>query len=87
MRSLSVHSLELGLFGVADIVNFDAAGGVRPVEYKRGRPKRNGCDRVQLCAQALCLEEMLGVSIDRADLFYGKTRRASSSSSTRHFAT
>jgi len=77
VRSLPVHSLELGLFGIADVVSFDGAGGVRPVEYKRGSPKRNDCDRVQLCAQALCLEEMLGVSICRADLFYGKTRRRS----------
>lgn len=48
---------------------------VTPVEYKRGRPKQNDCDRVQLCAQALCLEEMLGVSIERGSLFYGKLRR------------
>jgi CRISPR-associated exonuclease Cas4 len=75
VRSLPVRSLELGLFGIADVVAFGEAGGVRPVEYKRGKPKRNDCDRVQLCAQALCLEEMLSVSIPSADLFYGKTRR------------
>ena len=46
-----------------------------PVEYKRGKPKRGGCDKVQLCAQAICLEEMLGASIARGALFYGKTRR------------
>lgn len=46
-----------------------------PVEYKRGRPKRGACDRLQLCAQALCLEEMLGVVIPAGALFYGKTRR------------
>jgi CRISPR-associated exonuclease Cas4 len=46
-----------------------------PVEYKRGRPKKDHCDRVQLCAQALCLEEMLDVNIDRGTLFYGKPRR------------
>ena len=46
-----------------------------PVEYKRGKPKRGACDKVQLCAQAICLEEMLGVSIPRGALFYGKTRR------------
>jgi len=46
-----------------------------PVEYKRGKPKRGDCDKVQLCAQAICLEEMLGVSIERGALFYGKTRR------------
>ena len=46
-----------------------------PVEYKRGRPKRNSCDEVQLCAQALCLEEMLGAAVPAGALFYGATRR------------
>jgi len=46
-----------------------------PVEYKRGRPKRNRCDEVQLCAQALCLEEMLGLAVPAGALFYGATRR------------
>jgi len=46
-----------------------------PVEYKRGKPKPGNCDRVQLCAQALCLEEMLGVPIPSGALFYGQTRR------------
>lgn len=48
---------------------------VTPVEYKRGRPKKDDCDRVQLCAQALCLEEMLGVGIEVGSLFYGQRRR------------
>ena len=46
-----------------------------PVEYKRGTPKLHRADEVQLCAQALCLEEMLGVSIESGALFYGETRR------------
>ena len=46
-----------------------------PVEYKRGKPKEHRADEVQLCAQAMCLEEMLGVSIDQGALFYGQTRR------------
>lgn len=46
-----------------------------PVEYKRGRPKHHDADRVQLCAQALCLEEMLDCDVLRGALFYGKTRR------------
>ena len=46
-----------------------------PVEYKRGRPKPHRADEVQLCAQALCLEEMLGVSIPAGALFYGATRK------------
>ena len=57
----------------------DGAGGVsgavRPVEYKRGKPKEHQADRVQLCAQALCLEEMLGVEVASGHLFYGKVRR------------
>ncbi len=48
---------------------------VTPIEYKRGRPKKNDGDRVQLCAQAMCLEEMLGVTIDAGALFYGKRQR------------
>lgn len=52
-----------------------AIARVTPIEYKRGRPKKNDSDRVQLCAQALCLEEMLGVTIDAGDLFYGKRQR------------
>lgn len=46
-----------------------------PVEYKRGRPKKDQCDEVQLCAQALCIEEMLGASVSEGALFYGKPRR------------
>ena len=46
-----------------------------PVEYKRGKPKISRCDEVQLCAQVLCLEEMLDVAIDEAAFFYGKPRR------------
>lgn len=46
-----------------------------PVEYKRGKPKQNRCDEVQLCAQALCLEEMLGTPVPAGAIFYGITRR------------
>ncbi len=127
-RGLQVHSFEIGLYGVCDVVQFqppelgsnsksslakrierelerarhpctdesgaraDVAGRINsnpehasplpftnwvitPVEYKRGKPKANDCDRVQLCAQALCLEEMLQVQIPRGDLFYGKEQR------------
>jgi CRISPR-associated exonuclease Cas4 len=74
-RSLPVHSLTLGLYGIADVVRIERGREIVPVEYKRGRPKRNACDRVQLCAQALCLEEMLDREIPHGDLFYGQTRR------------
>jgi CRISPR-associated exonuclease Cas4 len=81
--SLSLRSLRLGLVGKADVVEFhkekSTAGKTIwrpfPVEYKRGRPKRDNCDRIQICAQALCLEEMLGHRIEGGALFYGKTRR------------
>ena len=46
-----------------------------PVEYKRGRPKKDNCDKVQLCAQALCLEEMLDIEVPSGALFYGKNQR------------
>jgi len=46
-----------------------------PVEYKRGKPKPDSSDEIQLCAQAMCLEEMLGLSISEGALFYGRPRR------------
>ena len=75
-RSLRVYSLTLGLSGQCDVVEFRrSAQGVPlaghdglwlpyPVEYKRGKPKDDGCDELQLCAQAMCLEEMLCCTID-----------------------
>lgn len=77
VRGLPLCSLELGLIGKADVVEFE--GGVPfPVEYKRGRPKSHRADEVQLCAQGLCLEEMLQLGaggVERGALFYGATRR------------
>jgi len=78
-RGVSLRSLRLGLIGKADVVEFhrQADGTWRPfpVEYKRGKPKANDCDKVQLCAQAICLEEMLSVDIPAGAFFYGQTRR------------
>ena len=78
-RSLAIRSLRLGLSGIADVVEFhrrpDGSWLPFPVEYKRGKPKADDCDTVQLCAQAMCLEEMLNVQIPAGALFYGKTRR------------
>lgn len=75
-RGLPVRSLELGLSGQCDVVEFhEATGEIRIVEYKRGKPKPHRADEVQLCAQALCLEEMLHKPIARGALFYGKRRR------------
>nr|WP_320116788.1 CRISPR-associated protein Cas4 [uncultured Desulfuromonas sp.] len=75
VRTLPIRSSRLGLSGQADVVEFHADGTVLPVEYKRGRPKKDQCDEVQLCAQALCLEEMLSVDIAEGALFYGQKRR------------
>jgi len=74
-----LRSLRLGLSGKADVVEFHKKDSGKwqpfPVEYKRGKPKIDDCDKVQLCAQAVCLEEMLNVEINEGALFYGQTRR------------
>ncbi|GAB6905174.1 RecB family exonuclease N [Desulfosarcina cetonica] len=80
---LPLRSLRLGLVGRADVVEFHRQKTPEgktiwqpfPVEFKRGKPKKDNCDKIQLCAQALCLEEMLAFRIDDGALFYGKTRR------------
>lgn len=78
VRSLPLRSLRLGITGKADVVEFPLGGGTPvPVEYKRGRPKPGLWDEVQLCAQALCLEEMLNLVIAEGALFYGTPRRRS----------
>lgn len=75
-RSLPLRSLQLGLSGIADVVEFGPdKSEVYPIEYKRGRSKAANWDRIQLCAQAMALEEMLGASITEGAIFYGKTRR------------
>lgn len=73
-----LRSLRLGLIGKADVVEFHRQRDnwhPSPVEYKRGKPKGDNCDKVQLCAQAICLEEMLNCTITEGALFYGTTRR------------
>lgn len=75
---MSLRSLRLGMVGKADVVEFHRtpSGDWRPfpVEYKRGRKKPDNRDNVQLCAQALCLEEMLHAAIPRGAIYYGKER-------------
>ncbi len=85
-RSVPVASLSLGLTGICDVVEFAAADeGISlpqraglfqpaPIEYKRGHEKHDPCDEAQLCAQAICLEEMLLTSIPHGYIFYGQTR-------------
>lgn len=76
---IPLRSLRLGLIGKADVVEFRRVGKNRwqpfPVEYKRGKPKVDHCDKIQLCAQTMCLEEMLNVSVLEGAIFYGRTRR------------
>jgi CRISPR-associated exonuclease Cas4 len=77
-RGLPLRSLRLGLIGKADLIEFHKMGNNKwrpfPVEYKRGKPKPDHCDEIQLCAQAICLEEMMEVEVPCGALFYGKTR-------------
>lgn len=75
VRGLPVKSEALGLSGQCDVVEFHNDGSVLPVEYKRGKPKAHRADEVQLCAQGMCLEEMLGSRVPEGRLFYGETRR------------
>lgn len=79
VRGMALHSFELGLSGKADVVELHKTKNYGkwkpfPIEYKRGKPKMDDSDKVQLCAQALCLEEMMKVEINDGALFYGKTR-------------
>ena len=87
LRGLAVASGKLGLSGQCDVVEFHAdTNGIPlkgedgrwipfPVEYKKGSPKDHLADQLQLCAQAICLEEMLCCDIREGALFYGETRR------------
>ncbi len=75
VRGLRIHSYRLGIVGRCDVVEFHADGSVLPVEFKAGKPKEDLSDKIQLCAQALCLEEMLTIKITRGAFFYGKIRR------------
>lgn len=78
VTAVPLLDLQLGITGVADVVEFRRDGDIEhafPVEYKRGRPKAHRADEVQLCAQALCLEAMLGQSVISGALFYGQIRR------------
>jgi len=88
LRSVSLVSHSLGLYGKADVVEYIRCEDIHgielkthqgrwlpmPVEYKRGKPKPDERDEVQLCAQAICLEEMHKISISSGSLYYGVTR-------------
>lgn len=86
VRGLAVHSAQLGISGQCDVVEFhrdpdgislqgrDGLWRPYPIEYKRGRPKEGQEDRSQLCAQAMCLEEMLCCAVREGAVYYGETR-------------
>lgn len=90
LRSVSIASKSLGLYGLTDVVELLPADEKvdsithpkypgywkpQPVEYKHGRPKSDHVDEVQLAAQAMCLEEMYSIRIERGVLYYGQTKR------------
>ncbi|WP_346866010.1 CRISPR-associated protein Cas4 [Methanocalculus sp. MSAO_Arc2] len=86
-RAFPLVSHTLGFYGVADLIEYirsengisipgqEGLWMMRPVEYKRGKPKVDERDEVQLCAQAICIEEMFGIHIDRGNFFYNEIRR------------
>jgi len=88
-RAMPVVSYLLGLYGIADVVEFISSENeenstvlvrrkgfwrVNLVEYKLGKPEPTGADQIQLCAQAICLEEMFSIKIEKSDLYYGETK-------------
>lgn len=78
VRGLRIHSYKYGIVGRCDVVEFRQTSKgkeVLPVEFKAGQPKEDISDKVQLCAQVFCLEEMLNTQINKAAFFYGKIRR------------
>ena len=86
-RAVPIVSHTLRVYGVADVIEFKKSdNGVKlsgrdgfwwpqPVEYKVGKPKLDNWDIVQVCAQAMCLEEMYNLRLELAQIYYGKTRR------------
>ena len=87
VRGLAIHSAQLGISGQCDAVELQRdPDGISlrdreglwqpyPVEYKRGKPKEDNVDELQLCAQAMCLEEMLCCTVPEGALYYGEPRR------------
>ncbi len=92
LRSVSITSRKLGLYGLSDAIEllpvktnnncitcekYPGHWFPLPIEYKRGKPKIDSIDEVQLCAQAICLEEMYSISIEKGYLYYGEIRHRS----------
>lgn len=90
IRGMPIRSARLGVSGQCDVVELHrSSNGVQlpnlqgswqpyPVEYKRGKPKEDSADILQLCGQALCLEEMLCCTVPEGALYYGETRHRTS---------
>lgn len=75
-RGVSVSAEKLGLTGKLDLIEIDLdTGEQKPVEYKRGKPKIEDWDRIQLCAQALCIEKMRGIQVNEGAIWYWEVRR------------
>jgi len=76
-RSVAVKSKQLNINGKLDLLEIEGkpASCYRPVEYKRGKPKVENWDKIQLCAQALCLEEMRNITIESGALWYWQVRK------------
>lgn len=87
---LHVRNMDLGLYGRMDVLEVEQTEGpyvkipwiklsgnwrLRPVEFKHGKPKDHNADLIQLCAQALCLEEMTGLPVNEGSIFYCELRR------------
>ena len=75
LRALPVWSDRLGLNGKCDIVERHPEGSLVPVEFKKGKRRKFDNDDAQLCAQALCLEEMFGLDISRGAIFHARSKR------------
>lgn len=76
-RGVSVISHKIGIVGKIDLLEIESGNPPRhfPVEYKRGKPKTEDWDRIQLCAQALCLEEMQDIKVAEGAIWYWQTRQ------------
>lgn len=76
-RAVAVYSQQLGLSGKLDLLEIEGETVKKyfPVEYKRGKPKTEDWDKIQLCAQAMCLEEMRGITIEEGALWYWQARK------------
>ena len=86
-RSVPIFSDRLNLYGIIDIIEFirdnngvnigtkDGMWRINPIEYKNGRPEKSGADNLQLCAAAICLEEMFSTEIIAGEIYYGKLRK------------